>query len=139
MKILGFQGLLKRIFLTIPKYSLNSRKTIAPEGKKKQRRVKREMWRENTMVSLSETIKFSPGKPWVSILIFDKSFYIRKALINQKLGINIYTLLCIKQVNNKDLLYSTGNYIQYLLITYKEKNLKRIYICIYNYITSLYK
>ena len=35
MKILGFQGLLKRIFLTIPKYSLNSRKTIAPEGKKK--------------------------------------------------------------------------------------------------------
>ena len=35
MKILGFQGLLKRIFLTIPKYSLDSRKTIAPEGGKK--------------------------------------------------------------------------------------------------------
>ena len=27
----------------------------------------------------------------------------------------------IKQINDKDLLYSTGNYIQYLLITYKGK------------------
>ena len=88
------------------------------------------MWRENTMVSLSETIKFSPGKPWVSILIFDKSFYIRKALINQKLGINIYTLLCIKQVNNKDLLYGTGNYIQDLGIIYngKESEKEDIYV-----------
>ena len=31
------------------------------------------------------------------------------------------TLLYIKQINNKDLLYSTGNYIQYLVITYKER------------------
>ena len=28
------------------------------------------------------------------------------------------TLLYIKQINNNDPLYSTGNYIQYLLITY---------------------
>ena len=32
-------------------------------------------------------------------------------------GTNRYTLLCIKQVN-KDLLYSTGNCIQYRVITY---------------------
>ena len=32
-------------------------------------------------------------------------------------GINIYTLLYIKQITNKDLLYSTGNYSQYFLIT----------------------
>ena len=31
------------------------------------------------------------------------------------------TLLYIKQINNKDPLYSTGNYIQYLLITYNEE------------------
>ena len=31
----------------------------------------------------------------------------------------------IKQINNKDLLYSTGNYIQYLLIIYNGKNLKK--------------
>ena len=33
--------------------------------------------------------------------------------INQEFGINIYTLLHIKQMTNKDLPYSTGNYIQY--------------------------
>ena len=38
-------------------------------------------------------------------------------------------LLNIKQITNKNLLYSTEKYIQYLVITYKEKNLKKyIYI-----------
>ena len=32
-----------------------------------------------------------------------------------------YTLLYIKYINNKDLLYSTGKSIQYLIITYKGK------------------
>ena len=32
--------------------------------------------------------------------------------INEDFGINIYTLLYIKEINNRDLLYSTGNYIQ---------------------------
>ena len=41
--------------------------------------------------------------------------------IDQQFGINIYTLLYIKQITNKDLLYSTGNYIQYLVITYNRK------------------
>ena len=41
----------------------------------------------------------------------------RGGRINQESGIIIYTLLYIKQVNNKDLLYSTGNYTQYLVIT----------------------
>ena len=39
-------------------------------------------------------------------------------MINERLGIGIHTLLYIKQVNNKDLLYSTENYTQYLVITY---------------------
>ena len=29
--------------------------------------------------------------------------------MNWEIGIDIYTLLCIKQITNKDLLYSTGN------------------------------
>ena len=33
-------------------------------------------------------------------------------------GISRYKLLYIKQINNKVLLYSTGNYSQYLVITY---------------------
>ena len=38
---------------------------------------------------------------------------------NQKYGINKYKLLYIKQIGIKDLLYSTGNYIQYLVIAEK--------------------
>ena len=41
--------------------------------------------------------------------------------INLMSGINVYTLLFIKQINNKGLLYSTGRYIQYLIITYNAK------------------
>ena len=39
----------------------------------------------------------------------------------REFGISRYTLPYIKQINNKGLLYSTGNYIQYLLITYNGK------------------
>ena len=60
--------------------------------------------------------------------------------INQEFGINGYTLLYIKQVNNKGLLYSTENNIQYLVITYNGKESEKdfiyiyIYICVYLYI-----
>ena len=36
-----------------------------------------------------------------------------------------------KKIIHKDLLYSTGNYIQYYVITYMENNLKK---CIYSHI-----
>ena len=54
--------------------------------------------------------------------------------INQELGfgINRYTQLYMKQINNKNLLYSTENYIQDLIITYNEKELKTI--CITEYL-----
>ena len=51
--------------------------------------------------------------------------------MNEEFGINIYTLLYIEQITNKDLLYSTGNYIQYFVITYKGKESKYIYTYIY--------
>ena len=38
--------------------------------------------------------------------------------INYEFGISKYKLLYIEQVNNKDILYNTGNYTQYLVITY---------------------
>ena len=44
----------------------------------------------------------------------------RERWINQDLWINRYTLLYTKQIN-KDLLYSTGNYVQDLVITYNGK------------------
>ena len=48
-------------------------------------------------------------------------------------GINIYTLLYVKQVNNKDLLYNTRNYTQFFVITYKgnEPEKEYIYMCVY--------
>ena len=51
---------------------------------------------------------------------------------NQEFGINRYTLLYIKQVNNNELRYSTGNYTQYLVITYNGKESENIYIHMYN-------
>ena len=41
--------------------------------------------------------------------------------IIQEAGINIYTLVYIKQIINKDLLYSTGNSTQYFIVTYMGK------------------
>ena len=46
--------------------------------------------------------------------------------INKDFGNNIYTQLYINQITNKDLLYSTGNDIQYLVITYNLKESKKI-------------
>ena len=41
--------------------------------------------------------------------------------VNQEYVINIFTLLYTKKVNHKDLQYNTGNYTQYLIITFNEK------------------
>ena len=41
--------------------------------------------------------------------------------INQEFGSNISTRLCIKQINNKDLLYSIGNSTQYFVMSCIEK------------------
>ena len=51
----------------------------------------------------------------------------------------MYKLLYVKEINNKDLLCSTGNYTQYFVITYEGKESKEelyiyIYICMYVYI-----
>ena len=43
----------------------------------------------------------------------------------EELGINIHTLLYIKQIINNDLLYGTGSSTKYSVINYMEKNLKK--------------
>ena len=51
---------------------------------------------------------------------------------NWEFGIDIYTLLYIKQIINKDLLYSTGDSTEYSAITYmgKESEKEQIYVYI---------
>ena len=62
--------------------------------------------------------------------------------INQEFGISRYKLLCIKQINSKVLLCSTGNYIQYIVINHNGKESEKEYIDIqihryrYRYITE---
>ena len=47
----------------------------------------------------------------------------------QEFGLSRYKLLYVKQISNKDLLYSTGNCIQYRVINYNGKESeKNIYI-----------
>ena len=53
-------------------------------------------------------------------------------------GIDIYTLLYIKQINSKDLLNSTENSIQYFVITYKGKESEKVYVYVYIYIFYMY-
>ena len=47
--------------------------------------------------------------------------------INQKYEINRYKLLYIKQIKSKDLQDSTGDYVQYFILTYDRKQ-SEIYI-----------
>ena len=57
----------------------------------------------------------------------------KRGEINQEFKISRYKLLYIKQINNKDLLYSTGNYAtQYLLINSNGKQSAKEYTYIYN-------
>ena len=51
-----------------------------------------------------------------------------------KKWINTCTLLYIKWVTNKDLLYSIGNYTQHFVIIYEGRESVREYIYIYIYI-----
>ena len=55
----------------------------------------------------------------------------KRGVINQEPGISVYTLLYIKQRENKVPLYSTGNYIQYRVINYNGKESEKEYIYIY--------
>ena len=68
----------------------------------------------------------------------DKGEWARGGL-DWEFGVNKYKLLYIGWINNKILLYSTENSIQYPVINHNEKNMKKniytyIYIYIYIYI-----
>ena len=51
--------------------------------------------------------------------------------INWEIGIDIYTLLYIKQITNRNPLYSTGNSTQHSIMIYMGKELEKkcMYVC----------
>ena len=49
---------------------------------------------------------------------------------NYRFKVSRYTLLYIKQINNKELLKNTANYIQYLIVTYSGKEFEKEYLYI---------
>ena len=51
-------------------------------------------------------------------------------------GISRCKLLYIEWINNKVLLYSTGNYIQYPVINHNGKEYEKEYIYIYMYVAE---
>ena len=51
-------------------------------------------------------------------------------------GVGRCELLCLKQITNKDLLYSTGNYIQHLVITYNGKESEAVHLKLTQYCKS---
>ena len=51
--------------------------------------------------------------------------------IGWEFGTDMYTLLYLKQITNKDLLYSTGNSAQYSVITYMGKESEKEWMYVY--------
>ena len=51
--------------------------------------------------------------------------------INCKFGIDIYTLLYMEYISNRDLLYSTGTSTQYSVVTYEGKESEKEWMYVY--------
>ena len=62
---------------------------------------------------------------------------VRGGGINWEIGIDIYTLLYIKQITNKDLLYSTRNSTLYSVMAYMGKESKKEWIYVYVYVIHI--
>ena len=52
-------------------------------------------------------------------------------MLNWAIGIDMYTLMCIKLMPNKALLYSTGDSTWYAVMTYMGKESKKEWIYVY--------
>ena len=50
---------------------------------------------------------------------------------NWKIEMDMYTLIYVRWITNKDLLYNTGNSTQYSLMAYLGKEFKREWIYVY--------
>ena len=51
--------------------------------------------------------------------------------MNWETGVDIYTILYVKQITNKNLLYSTENFTQYSVMAHVGKESKKEWIRVY--------
>ena len=63
--------------------------------------------------------------------IWRTNLWFVKEGVNWEIGIDIYTLLYIKQITNKDLMYSTGNSTQYSAMAYMGKQSRKEQMYVY--------
>ena len=61
----------------------------------------------------------------------DSNIWVPKSGYGWEIGINIYTLLCIKQITNENLLYSPGNSTQCSVVTQMGRKSKEEGIYVY--------
>ena len=58
-----------------------------------------------------------------------------QAIVHRTTELDMTEHTAIHKINNKDLLYSTGNYIQYFVITHNGKECEKYkHICVYLFI-----
>ena len=101
-------------------------------------------WMDREVIILSEVSQtkanimchlYAESKKWILIYkteIDKTNLQLPKGVVEggvgeerQEFGVNRYMLLDIKEINNKDLLYSTGSYTQYFVESEMERNLKK--------------
>ena len=86
------------------------------------------------MVSVHSDILEQKSTPAIKRVNITYGYHTRRGeegRINWEIGIDMYTLLYIKHITNKNLLYSTQNPTQYSIMTYMGKEPKKEWIHVY--------
>ena len=87
------------------------------------------MWNLNKMIQVNLFTKQKQTHKYRKQTYFPKNRRGAQEEVNQEFGVNINTLLYIKYINSKVILYSTENYIKQLIIIYNGKEYeKNIYL-----------
>ena len=86
------------------------------------------MWKLKKVIQMNLFTKQKTDSQTGIILVVTKG---KRKGDKLRVRINIYTVLYIKQIINKDLLYSIGNYTQCFIITYNRKEPEREYLYIH--------
>ena len=85
-------------------WSKSDREREIPYDKSKKKNWYKWTYLQNSVTDLEHKFMVSIGEEWGVGIV-------------RKLGTDMYILICVKQITNKDFLYSTGNAAQYSITT----------------------